>query len=394
MTLTLLFDLDDTLLNTNMGEFLPEYFNALCQALSHLGSREKIYQQVHYAVSKMVANQNPGRKLKDVFVDNFYAPLGTTEAGCSGKINAFYAEEFPKLKALTTPKPEVLDLIHWCKSQNFRMAIATDPLFPETATRQRIEWAGLNPTDFCFFSSYNDFHFTKPNLTYYAEILGRLGWPDNQIVMIGDNLAYDLLPVEIMGYKTFFITPESIELERPSGSLSDVQSFLQNFNIQKRNADAISNAPEVQMAVLRATPAVIDTWLENNSAATLHQKPADGGWSMNEVFWHLTDFEEKIYQPQWQQVISEPEKILPHIETSEWSDQHGYSHRDPKEAGYRFLESRIKSLDIIEQLWNKGLFDEPIHHSVFSRTSIKELVGFSAKHDRLHLQQCANLLEI
>ena len=38
MTLTLLLDLDDTLLNTNIGEFIPAYFAALTESLQQWGT--------------------------------------------------------------------------------------------------------------------------------------------------------------------------------------------------------------------------------------------------------------------------------------------------------------------------------------------------------------------
>lgn len=35
-----------------------------------------------------------------------------------------------------------------------------------------------------------------------------------------------------------------------------------------------------------------------------------------------------------------------------------------------------------------------IQHTVFSHAKIAELVSFAAKHDRIHLRQCKNLLDI
>ena len=393
MTLTVLFDLDDTLLKSHMGSFLPAYFSGLGQTLAQLGSQEKIKKQIRYAVGEMVANQDPSKYLKEIFASNFYAPLRTTESECQPALDRFYTEEFPKFRSLVSQNPKAKLLIKWCQSQQMKLAITTNPLFPETATRQRIEWAGLDPQDFTFFSTYDNFHFTKPNFRFYAEALGRLGWPEDSLVMVGDDLTLDLLPAEQMGLATFWIDPEIDSANRPHGTLADAQDFLSSLH-HKKEVLKLSNDPEVLLAVLRSTPAVINTWLDDYDSGILHQPPAKDEWSVNEVFWHLADFEERVYLPQWEQLLINPNQPVSHVETSHWAEAHDYASREPKKAWERFMRSRNSSLEIINALFEKGLFEIFIHHTVFSETQISELVAFAAKHDRLHLRQCAESLKI
>ncbi len=392
MSLTVLFDLDDTLLRTNMRQFLPAYFKALGSSLSHLTSEERLTRQIHYAVSQMETNQDPGRLLNRIFAENFYEPLGTTEAECRKDLDDFYEKEFPKLQPLTRTKPEAANLVNWCRSQGMTLAIATNPVFPETATRQRIQWAGLNPDDFVLFSTYDDFHFTKPNLSYVAEVLGRLGWPETPTTMIGDSLPFDLLPVEMMGFPTFWMDPIHEARGRFQGSLSDVQAFLQEMKISGHFS--LANDPEVTIAILQATPAVVDTWLNIYDQEQLYRKPSQLEWSFVEVLWHITDFETEIYHPQWKQLLADTEAPLRAVDTSKWAEERRYQSRDPHEAYALFLSTRRTSLSLLEALGEKGLFEASVHHSVFSDTKIKELIGFVAKHDRLHLNQCAKLLSI
>ena len=393
MTLTVLFDLDDTLLNTNMGEFLPAYFDGLGQTLADFGSQQRIVDQIKYAVGKMSANQDPSKLLKQVFAENFYSPLGTSEAKCRDRLADFYSDAYPNLASHVQVKPEAHSLVQWCKSQGFRLAITTNPLFPETATRQRIFWAGLDPDDFLFFSSYDTFHFTKPNLRYYAEAIARLGWPEGPIVMVGDDLTLDVLPVEKLGAKSFWVVPGVVESGRPQGSLTGVRAYLES--LQGRFLKfTLSNDPEVLLAVLRSTPAVLESWLKIYEQETLHHPPREGEWSANEVFWHLADFEEQIYLPQWQCLLEDPNQIIPHIETSHWDAEREYASRKAEEACQRFTRLRLASLEAIESLYDQGSFDQFVHHTVFSEARIGELVTFTAKQDRLHLQQCAEAMNI
>jgi len=393
MALTVLFDLDDTLLHTNMREFLPEYFNILSKALDHIASQDRLIKQIHYAVKQMTVNRDPGRLLSDIFAEHFYQPLGTTETACRQDIDMFYAKDFPNLRQLTEKKPEAQELITWCKQQNFTMAIATNPLFPETATRQRIEWAGLNPEDFRFFSTFNNFHFTKPNLAYYAECLGRLGWPDYPAVMVGDNLQYDLLPVEAMGMATFWVDPSVRNPDRNHGQISDVKEFLEN-QLKSGNVQPLVDNIYTQIATLTATPAVMDTWLSQTDSAILRKKPSPREWSFVELLWHLADSENEINKPQWEQLLSNPDKALTYVDTSSWAEDRKYHSRDPHEAFELFIAARRASLSLIETIQKEGLLNLTIDHTIFSKIKISELVAFSVKHDRIHLRQCAALLNI
>ena len=105
MPLTVLFDLDDTLLQTNGVAFLPYYYKALGESFSFLAPEEKIIQQVRFAVQKMIENQDPGMILKDVFAEHFYKPLGTTETACKTLVENFYDTEYPKLEKHVSRKP-------------------------------------------------------------------------------------------------------------------------------------------------------------------------------------------------------------------------------------------------------------------------------------------------
>jgi len=103
--------------------------------------------------------------------------------------------------------------------RGYRLAIATSPLFPLTAIQQRLAWAGL-PVEkypFAVVSSYETFHFAKPNPAYYAEMLARLGWPEGPVVMVGNELVNDVSPARQSGLPVFCIAEESISPDDEAG---------------------------------------------------------------------------------------------------------------------------------------------------------------------------------
>jgi HAD superfamily hydrolase (TIGR01549 family) len=389
MTLTVLFDLDDTLLRTNMGAFLPDYFKGISKTYADFGPAAVINENNHAAVHAMIENRDPRHRLKDVFDRRFYPALGTTAVASEERNTAFYRETFPTYQSLTGQKPEAAELVAWCRSQGFTLAVATNPLFPREATLQRIHWAGLDPDDFQFFSTYENFHFTKPSIAYYAECLGRLGWPEGPIVMVGDNLTHDLLPMEAMGFPTYWITDDPLPTGRTGGSLAGVKSWL----TERQNYDAnLNESFEVLDAILRSTPAVLDRWLLSLPKERFQHRPAPKEWSLTEVFWHLADMEDEIYLPQWGHLDRKTTQPVIPPDTSNWAEMRDYQSRPPEEALSKFYRARMDSLALIQSLADQDRMTETFQHTVFSELSIAEMLQFSAKHDRIHLRQCFDMV--
>lgn len=391
MTLTILFDLDDTLLKTNMEKFIPAYFSALGHALRELGAPKKITHQIYTAIGQMEANQDPGKGLRKIFAQHFYPALRTTETAQQETLEKFYSEDYPNLKSVTDHIPEVSDLINWCKAQGHQIAIATNPLFPTTPTLQRILWAGLDPADFEFVSTYENFHFTKPNLTYYTECLGRLGWPEGQIAMIGDSLPLDLRAMAELGYPTFWINPPERSPNRPHGSIHDVQSWLSTLSTS--DPTHLRDTFNVNFAILQSTPAVVDSWIKELPTRAFQTKLSPKEWSLTEVFWHMADIETEVNLPQWRQLLENPQTLLTVPDTSRWAKDRDYSSRSISEALSKFLAARIQSLSHIREIESKDLLNTTIQHTVFSQAKVCELISFSSRHDRIHLHQCKALLD-
>lgn len=391
MTLTILFDLDDTLLITNMADFIPAYFAALGQALVDLGSTKQIAQQIHFAIDCMETNRDPAMGLREIFSQKFYPALNTSEAAQQETLEEFYSKAYPKLQGVTDQIPEVRSLIDWCKAQGHQLAVATNPLFPTTATRQRMDWAGLAPADFEFFSTFENFHFTKPNLSYYCECLGRLGWPEGPIAMIGDSLSLDLLPMEELGFSTFWINPPKTHPDHPHGSIRDVQSWLSD--LADSDSTTLRDTFEINYAILQSTPAVFDSWIKENPAPAFHLKPSPDEWDLTEVYWHVADMEAEVYLPQWQQILDDHTVLLTAPDTSQWAAERQYKTRSISEAWEKFVAARKQSLAFIEEIKRKGLLDTTTQHTIFSHAAVSELVSFTAKHDRIHLHQCKALFD-
>ena len=315
MTKTLLFDLDDTLVGNRMDDFLPSYLKALARHLSTYTSPDKMVPQLLAATGIMEKNDRPDCTLEEVFNAGFYPALGLHQEDLREVLAEFYEEVFPTLKSVTELRPEAKTVIEAAFAEGYQIAIATNPLFPRKAVEQRLAWAGL-PVDryqFQLLTSYEKFHFAKPNPTYYAEILAQLGWPEGPIIMVGDDPIRDIAPARQLGIATFQISSTTPEVQGKaaygSGSLLDLLQWLKTTSPEQLLPDY--KTPQATLITLRSTPAVFDTWYDTLPAQRWNQQSQPPAWSPVEIVCHLRDVDIEVNLPRLQKIITTDNPFIP-----------------------------------------------------------------------------------
>ena len=161
MPITLLLDLDDTLLDTNTNVFLPAYYAALAENLRDVVPPEALLSALRTGVNQMMLSRDPARTLQQVFDAEFYPRLGVATDSLRQRIMGFYREVFPGLGAGTRRRSGASDLLDWAISAGHHVALATDPVFPLMATTERVRWAGLDPACFELISSFESLIFAS-----------------------------------------------------------------------------------------------------------------------------------------------------------------------------------------------------------------------------------------
>ena len=144
MSLTILIDLDGTLLSNNIDNFIPVYLEALSRHLAPI-PQQVIIHEILSATRKMVENQSPVDTLEVVFDRHFYPAIGTTKFALQDKIDSFYGKIYPTLRQYTCQRPGVIEFIKNSFKQGCQVAIATNPVFPRTATHQRLRLGRPSP---------------------------------------------------------------------------------------------------------------------------------------------------------------------------------------------------------------------------------------------------------
>ena len=387
MTLTLLLDLDDTLLNTDLESFVPIYFQSLSQYLQPWVSTEKVVPALIAGMSAMNANEDPRRTLREAFESEFYPRLGIQQEALTAAIPEYFRRAFPALARHTTQNPEAIRFLDWAISAGHRVAIATDPLFYRAAVEERVRWAGFNPEQFELISSADHFHFTKSHPAYFAEMLGRLGWPDGPVLMVGNDYQRDIVPAGRLGLKTFLIeTGSGIESrdEMGRGTFEDLRTLIESTD--PSTLEPTFKSRDGIMGITSSTPAVLLSMCLPLSDTQWSLEPTRDDWAITEIASHLRDTEREVHAMQLELMIEKADAFIPRPETSVWANERDYLSEDGATALTAFAEARIQFVNKLGQL-PAEIWKRKARHAIFGPTDFQEIMSFVADHDRLHLQQ-------
>lgn len=231
---TVLFDLDSTLLPMDQEVFIKDYFGRLAKKLVPHGYEPKKLIEAVWAGTKAMV-KNTGKKTNEAaFWEAFDKYFGYPASKDASVHQDFYHNEFNAVKNVCGFDPMATRIVGWLKQTNIRLVLATNPLFPSIATENRIRWAGLDPQDFEYFTTFENSHYCKPNLDYYREIMDKLHLKPEECLMVGNDVQEDMV-AEQLGMKVFLLTDCLInkageDISRyPHGGFLHLDTYLQSI---------------------------------------------------------------------------------------------------------------------------------------------------------------------
>ncbi|WP_139904671.1 HAD family hydrolase [Clostridium thermarum] len=226
---TILFDLDGTLLPMDMKLFEKIYFSELCSFFKDILPPEKLTEYVWKSTAAMVKNTEL-KTNEEVFFEDFTKNVGENIESFLERFNSFYDTNFQKVKESVKDVPAIRESVRILKSKGYDMVIATNPLFPRKAIYHRIRWAGFEPEEFIYVSSFEQNHYCKPQVYYYREVLEQIDKKPEECLMVGNDVQEDLIASKL-GIKTYLITNNLLhrcDEEIQSDFMGDYDDFL-NF---------------------------------------------------------------------------------------------------------------------------------------------------------------------
>ena len=234
-----LFDLDGTLLPMDQDEFVKAYLGLLGKPLAPKGYEFEKFMKVMWAgVGAMVQNDGSGTN-EAAFWKVFTEAFGEASLEDKPFIDEFYHNEFNKVQAVCGFHKAAREIVELVRKMGKMPVLATNPLFPHTATENRMRWAGLEPEMFAAYTTYEDCNYCKPNPKYYEELLQKLDLKPEECIMIGNDVDEDMVPTEKIGMKVFLLTNCLINKNGqdissyPQGDFEALKNYLKekNYNL-------------------------------------------------------------------------------------------------------------------------------------------------------------------
>ncbi|MBC7343467.1 MAG: HAD family hydrolase [Clostridia bacterium] len=204
MTRFLLWDLDGTLLPADSELLIREYLTLLANEVSFLVDPKVFITELQNATWKMITGGNGLETNETLFWKEFIPRINLKRSALEPLLNQFYQQKYNLLASLVKPSPMSLRCIEAAIEHGYVNVLATNPVFPLVALKQRLKWINLDESHFALITSLENMHYCKPKLEYYAEILRLLKAEPNQCLMIGNDVDEDLVAGNL-GMATFLL---------------------------------------------------------------------------------------------------------------------------------------------------------------------------------------------
>ncbi len=230
MLSAVLFDLDGTLLDIDLNPFLNDYFTVLgpvvAGVLGH-DPNDSTGLRAVISATEFMSGLHVGQTNRDAFNAEFERLTGTDLHAPEHQavLDRFYAETFPTLRGAMGPRLGAVEVVETALGLGLKVAIATNPIFPMTAVRERMRWAGLEHSGVHVVTAYEEMCATKPHPAYYTQTAELLGVDPQTCIMVGDDRVLDMSAADI-GMRTFFVGGGSTPACDWSGTLDQLADLL------------------------------------------------------------------------------------------------------------------------------------------------------------------------
>ena len=225
-----LFDLDGTLLPMDMKTFEKAYFGGLCRTFTEYAPEDLV--RWVWAGTKAMALNDGTRTNREAFAEAFTRESGVDYYENEERFLDYYRTVFQQCREVCPITDVSRRIVETLEGKGYRVAIATNPIFPEIATRSRLAWLGLDAAAFPLVTTFENSVHAKPNPDYYRDVCRTLGVEPTDCVMIGNDVFEDgcaaSLGMEVFLVEDFLLNTRDLLTDGfRMGSLRDVLTWAE-----------------------------------------------------------------------------------------------------------------------------------------------------------------------
>lgn len=376
-----LFDLDGTLVRVDTDAFVREYIRLLSEALAQTLQQpaELFANAIRAAIRAVIADLDPSCNNRAVFERAFTETLAMPLEGLREAFERAQTAIFPSLAPFFAPDPAAVPLLHRLLERDIAVAIVTNPVFSLGTIYQRMSWGGL-PLDlpYALITSLEEMHFAKPQPHLYEEVLARIGYEPDQAIMVGDDFRNDIASTQAIGMHAYWLngaqTLATFADEVENGLLERLARQPLPFEGREQVLPRLLGNTAALFGMVDATPSRV--W---------HMHPDPEEWSPLEVVHHLRESERTVQRPRLRRIAEEDNPFLP-APPQPFRPNSLTLTETAQEIAADFWRERAQTLAFLEQLPPEA-WARPARHAIFGPTTLLEMAHFTARHDRLHLNQ-------
>jgi len=207
-----LFDLDGTLVDVDMQVFVPLYLRRLATRLEPYAEPRRTFNTLRAAVMAMLGDTTGECSLEELLRAMLAEELQMAWPDYQAGLVAFCREDLPELQPLVKPHPLARNLVEACVERGWRVALATNPIFPREVIDARLAWGGLDDLPFQPVTSYETSRHCKPHPGFFRDLLAELDLPPQACLMVGNDTLHDLAAGRV-GMPTCLLTTWRIDRE-------------------------------------------------------------------------------------------------------------------------------------------------------------------------------------
>lgn len=205
MIKAVLFDLDGTLLPNEEKLFAEIYFYTLSKRFVSFGIKEKDFiEAMNYGAQKMIYNDG-SQTNESIFIKTLKERTGIDIDKLDEVITNYYENEYRETYKALGKDSDAVKCVKLCKQKGLKVILASNPLFPKIAYLNRACYNDLKEEYFDEITSYDLYHFAKPNPEYYKEILSRHNLDASEVIFFGNSPSQDIAPATSIGIKSYLI---------------------------------------------------------------------------------------------------------------------------------------------------------------------------------------------
>ncbi len=199
--------MDNTLILFDEDKFLMEYARLAAPYFSDILDEHTFFPKLLASTLHMIKN-NGAMTNVEAFTNHFLADLPSLSyQECYTRFDEFYQESFQQLESLIIPAHAGCQVIKHALDRDLQVAIATNPIFPERATAQRLKWANIADLEINLVTNAENMCYCKPKPEYYQKILEILGRQPQECLMVGNDAVSDM-SASTIGIKTYLVENE------------------------------------------------------------------------------------------------------------------------------------------------------------------------------------------